>query len=217
MADTSNGQVEDIFAEADSSGTQPRAPQKKKPPKKSVRLAPPRQPRGDVQSLTTRPRYRKSRIMLIILLTAGAVTILGGGAILVTSGVFSNENSALNLNTSTTITTNIEPSSTTNTVVNTTITVQLTKPDPGSLPVDTDRDGLTDDEEEELGTDRNKIDTDGDGLFDREEVKVYGTNPLKSDTDGDGNEDGAEVANGFDPAGSGQLLDLDAAINKLRS
>ncbi|MDK6808555.1 Rib/alpha-like domain-containing protein, partial [Corynebacterium aurimucosum] len=35
---------------------------------------------------------------------------------------------------------------------------------------DTDGDGLTDKEEEELGTDPNKADTDGDGINDGDEV-----------------------------------------------
>ena len=48
-------------------------------------------------------------------------------------------------------------------------------------------------------------DTDGDGLFDREEVKVYATDPLKPDTDGDGFSDGDEVKGGYNPRGAGKL------------
>ncbi|MBI5466338.1 MAG: hypothetical protein HY974_03550 [Candidatus Kerfeldbacteria bacterium] len=82
-----------------------------------------------------------------------------------------------------------------------------TAPDvPAAL--DTDGDGLTDDEERSLATDPLKADTDGDGLFDREEVKVYSTDPLKADTDGDGFSDGTEVQNGYNPKGSGRLLEL---------
>lgn len=43
--------------------------------------------------------------------------------------------------------------------------------------VDTDGDGLTDCEELDLGTDRNKADTDTDGLSDREEIECV-SNPL---------------------------------------
>lgn len=71
--------------------------------------------------------------------------------------------------------------------------------------IDTDGDGLTDDEEKALGTDPTKKDTDGDGLTDREEVKVFGTDPLNPDTDGDGYSDGAEVKNGYNPKGTGKL------------
>jgi hypothetical protein len=63
--------------------------------------------------------------------------------------------------------------------------------DTGPSP-DSDGDGLTDDEEEALGTDPNKADTDGDGLNDGEEVAL-GTDPLNEDTDGDGLSDGDEV------------------------
>ena len=59
--------------------------------------------------------------------------------------------------------------------------------------IDSDGDGLTDDEERQLGTDPNNPDTDGDGLTDAEEVHVYNTNPLKADTDDDGLSDGDEV------------------------
>lgn len=59
--------------------------------------------------------------------------------------------------------------------------------------VDTDGDGLTDDEERELGTDPNNPDTDGDGLSDGDEVHVYHTDPLNKDTDGDGLTDYEEV------------------------
>ena len=42
------------------------------------------------------------------------------------------------------------------------------------------------------------LDTDQDGLSDEEE-KMYGTDPTKADTDGDGYTDGAEVKSGYDP------------------
>ena len=46
------------------------------------------------------------------------------------------------------------------------------------------------------------VDTDGDGLTDDDENNIHGTNPLLADTDGDGVSDGVEVANaslGFNP------------------
>ncbi len=63
---------------------------------------------------------------------------------------------------------------------------------------DTDGDGLTDAEEEELGTDPEEEDTDGDGLDDGEEENL-GTDPTEIDSDGDGYPDGAEVDAGSDP------------------
>jgi outer membrane protein OmpA-like peptidoglycan-associated protein len=59
--------------------------------------------------------------------------------------------------------------------------------------VDSDRDGLSDAIEKELGTDPNNLDTDGDGLYDGTEVKRTKTDPLKVDTDGDGLNDGKEL------------------------
>ncbi|MBN1334509.1 MAG: hypothetical protein JXB39_00955 [Deltaproteobacteria bacterium] len=47
----------------------------------------------------------------------------------------------------------------------------------GDPPVDSDGDGLFDDEEAEIGTDPSKPDTDGDGFSDYDEVQS-GTNPL---------------------------------------
>ena len=59
--------------------------------------------------------------------------------------------------------------------------------------LDSDGDGLTDEEELKLGTDPKNPDTDGDGLTDGEEVKVYKTDPLNPDTDYDALKDGEEV------------------------
>ena len=63
---------------------------------------------------------------------------------------------------------------------------------------DTDGDGRTDGEELEDGTDPTLADTDNDGLNDGEEL-AEGTDPLVADTDGDGLKDGAEVDIGTDP------------------
>ncbi|MBN1998688.1 OmpA family protein [candidate division KSB1 bacterium] len=62
-----------------------------------------------------------------------------------------------------------------------------------SADTDTDKDGLTNKIEKELGTDRKKADTDGDGLNDGDEVNQHKTNPLHVDSDGDGLRDGVEV------------------------
>lgn len=64
---------------------------------------------------------------------------------------------------------------------------------------DTDFDGLTDADEEELGTNIYHWDTDGDQLSDFDEVNKFFTNPIKIDTDFDGIQDGREVNRGSDP------------------
>jgi len=73
--------------------------------------------------------------------------------------------------------------------------------------IDTDGDGLSDEEELQLGTDPLNADTDGDGLSDRAEVKVWKTDPLNADTDGDKINDGDEVRKKLNPKGEGSLLE----------
>lgn len=75
------------------------------------------------------------------------------------------------------------------------------------VEVDTDKDGLTDIREAELGTSPTNTDTDADGLFDFEEVETYKTDPLNPDTDGDSYLDGVEVDGGYNPNGAGKLRD----------
>ncbi|MBN2394383.1 MAG: FHA domain-containing protein [Anaerolineae bacterium] len=70
--------------------------------------------------------------------------------------------------------------------------------------VDTDGDGLTDIEEQKLGTNPQKADTDDDGLTDKEEVDG-GTRPTDEDTDDDGLSDFDEKRLGTDP----NLIDTD--------
>ncbi|RKG89288.1 cell envelope biogenesis protein OmpA [Corallococcus sp. CA049B] len=80
--------------------------------------------------------------------------------------------------------------STNGTTNSTTATTTFTVNQSGT--VDTDNDGLTDEEEVAEGTDPNNPDTDGDGIPDGIEVKVGGTDPLDDDSDDDGILDGNE-------------------------
>jgi hypothetical protein len=54
------------------------------------------------------------------------------------------------------------------------------------------------------GNGQSNLDSDHDGLSDNEEIK-NGTDPLNPDTDGDGYLDGDEVNNGYNPNGPGRL------------
>jgi hypothetical protein len=76
---------------------------------------------------------------------------------------------------------------------------------------DPDHDGLTNQEEKEIGTTSTDPDTDDDGLDDGLEHNVTKTNPLLADTDGDGVTDGIEVVGTYpeniDPApDSGKVI-----------
>ncbi len=60
--------------------------------------------------------------------------------------------------------------------------------------LDTDNDGLTDEDEANIhGTDPEDSDTDDDTLSDGDEVNTHNTNPLLGDSDSDGMPDGFEV------------------------
>lgn len=63
---------------------------------------------------------------------------------------------------------------------------------------DSDGDGLTDEEEADLGTNPFAEDSDGDGLWDIDELNL-GTDPLNFDSDGDGLWDGVDVDPGQPP------------------
>ena len=58
---------------------------------------------------------------------------------------------------------------------------------------DPDQDGLSNKEEDQLGTNKKLADTDGDGVNDGDEFRRYRSNPLSVDTDNDGLDDRDEV------------------------
>ncbi|HAT03759.1 MAG TPA: hypothetical protein DCS29_03235 [Candidatus Magasanikbacteria bacterium] len=70
---------------------------------------------------------------------------------------------------------------------------------------DKDEDGLTDEEEQRLGTNVWEPDSDGDGLPDKVEIEKYKTDPMKPDSDGDTYWDGLEITNGYNPLGEGKI------------
>jgi hypothetical protein len=87
-------------------------------------------------------------------------------------------------------------------------TEPVVPPEPANQPLDSDGDGLSDEDEEIRGTNPQSADTDSDNLSDGEEVNVYGTDPTNPDTDGDSYLDGDEVKAGYNPNGEGRLLNL---------
>ncbi|MCP5061016.1 MAG: OmpA family protein [Ignavibacteriae bacterium] len=65
----------------------------------------------------------------------------------------------------------------------------------GSGNTDKDSDGLTENEEKQIGTNPKIADTDGDGLHDGDEILKYKTDPLALDSDMDGLNDSEEAIN----------------------
>lgn len=79
---------------------------------------------------------------------------------------------------------------------------------PADAQLDLDHDGLTALEEYRLGTDPRNPDSDGDGISDGDEVRCalgFCTNPLLADTDGDGVRDGMEIRTGSDPTNAASV------------
>jgi len=153
--------------------------------------------------------WLKNKTMILGLALGGLIIVLGGGYLglkmLMKKSPPADTNTAVqaevkNIQTAPEASAPIAPE--TNNLIEPPVEPIITK------PIDSDLDGLTDEEEANFGTNANNPDTDQDGLTDREEAKVYGTDPLKVDTDGDGYPDGQEIKNGFNPKGPGKLLDI---------
>lgn len=148
--------------------------------------------------------------ILVAIIALAVLALVGVGvwlAVSFFSAKISDNNSDASLNTNTATNTGVNNQANQTTNVNTNATTEInantnTTSETAAL-VDSDNDGLSDEEEKQLGTDSNNFDTDSDGLVDRVEVKIYKTNPLQKDTDGDGFNDGQEVISGFDPAKGG--------------
>lgn len=80
--------------------------------------------------------------------------------------------------------------------------------------LDTDGDGLPDDQEHELGTDPLSMDSDFDGMQDGGELNI-GTDPLKADTDGDGFSDLEEYDVQSDPLDPNSVPVVDVPLNSI--
>jgi cell wall-associated NlpC family hydrolase len=78
---------------------------------------------------------------------------------------------------------------------------------PTFAAVDTDRDGVVDGAEQQLGTDATRADSDGDGSSDGYEQFRMHTDATRADSDGDGMADSAELLRGSDPTKPDSDLD----------
>lgn len=214
--DQVNQPPEDIFSTTEKpaavAGTPPAQPVSPTPPPPIPPAPGPVQPLKSLKDLQVEPEQlttgvkKKSKILPMIIII-GLVIILGVLGYFVYAKFFSptviNQNQNIagenlnqqNLNNAPVVPVNIN---TTPSAVNENV----------NKVIDSDHDGLTDEEEATLGTNPNEVDTDGDNLYDYEEVKVYQTDPLNPDTDGDGYLDGEELLHGYNPKGPGKLLQL---------
>jgi hypothetical protein len=77
--------------------------------------------------------------------------------------------------------------------------------------IDSDSDGLTNNEEHQLATDSSTSDSDGDTISDYNEV-LAGTDPNNQDTDGDGAADAIEFTRGSDPKSADSVPPCDPDI-----
>ncbi len=198
----SKKEPEDILAEVDKA--------QKAPPTPRLRRASAEEKTAAVVSAVNhRPSFLIGGIaMIVVLLGIAGYLVLSGNKNngLDNKTALKNTNSQ-NINVSNNINAPL-PANTNSTPANINAAPKITN--------DTDGDGLLNEDEAKSGTDPKNPDTDGDNLSDREEVKVWKTNPLKADTDGDGYNDGEEIKTLNDPkVPGGKLLDLQRAIQQL--
>lgn len=210
-------EVDDMFAETD--GAQPAAPVAAPTQAPSALLTPPpirtsapaAAPTPAPQAVASEPvsgGFGVMKTLLVILVVLGLV----GGAAYAAYRIMVSEPTATGVldsltgkGTAADDTTSTAGATTDDTTTDTTSPTTTKNPE---TFLDSDGDGLTNAEELDAGTLANNPDTDSDGLGDREEVKVYDTNPRKADTDGDTFLDGQEVAGGYNPNGDGKLFNV---------
>lgn len=184
-------EVEDIFADTDIDTSENNAASKKFPgmrkngEKKNFDIHSMQQAPSELENDDKYPKSKK-RVIVIILFLMVLIVIIFTACYYLFYKTQNNNNNKNNNN------------------INSIDIVNINKPNI-NRPVDSDSDGLTDEEEEIFGTNPNFADSDEDGLFDKEEIEIYYTDPLNFDTDEDGYSDGQEVKSGHNPNGEGKL------------
>jgi hypothetical protein len=143
-------------------------------------------------------RQTNRKTILVVLLGVILLGIVGVGGYMAYSFFMAKQSGEKNIETGDLLN-NEKPPENQNQAVNENVIIKKNS--------DTDNDGLSNEEEDQFGTDLTRPDTDDDGLFDREEVYSFKTDPLNPDSDGDGFFDGAEIKSGYDPLGTGRFID----------
>lgn len=209
-----NQPTEDIFSGVDAAA--PGGEPVKRPmvnPSPAVDNLPPAPPSVPAVPLGNNKKIIKTVIIILVILIVAAVAAIAGKMLYTKFYTVPSVDDTLTANQPALINTNAninvnQPDLTANLNANLPA-ANINEPAVvNAPPLDSDADGLSDTREIQLGTDPYSPDTDKDGLFDRDEVEIYKTNPLNPDTDGDGYLDGAEVKGGYDPNGTGKLLNI---------
>ncbi len=203
-----NKQPEDIFADVSKTEKKPRAKKNRVRQGPASGMTMPEEPET---SLSNRPKYIIIIGVIFVLVAIGVIYVwfFRNSE---TTNTSDNTNTGQINQTTTNTNTQINTNSNTNSGVNSAILNMINEAS-SDVVDDTDKDGLTDGEEAEYGTDKTLSDTDGDGLSDKQEIVIYKSDPKDSDSDNDGFNDGEEVESGYDPNGSGELYDINKAVN----
>lgn len=212
-------ETEDMFAETDAAAPQVSAPTQPQPsvsPSSSIPMSAPVAASSPIQERMETLASAKRPFPWKVIVLFVTIVIVIGLAFFLSMRILKSKTPATPIAPDTsTLESTTAPISETDSLVEQTAPLVTTTPEPEvQIPaspeadpdLDSDKDGLTDIREAQLGTNPNNPDTDADGLFDKEEVDVYRTNPLNPDTDGDSFLDGAEVKGGYNPNGPGKLL-----------
>lgn len=201
MFDEKNGEPQDIFDSVDEAPTtqqnQPASPSAQNP---TISIQPrganstPAQSLGTLQGEQVSEKSGKSMVVIAIIVVVLIIIAVG---VLATIWFLRRNNGSMT------------DTSLQQALTNQATTSQTTEPETITEPIrplDTDSDGLPDNDEVVLGTSISAVDSDQDGLSDFEEVKTWKTDPLNPDSDGDGYVDGQEIQAGYDPNQAGGIL-----------
>lgn len=174
----------------------------------------------DQSSVKSTVTSKKKTVKIIMIIGLIVVVLGGSGAaayyfIIRGTTVTSTNNKNINLNTNQAVNVqnvnNVNKATNTNTTVNTNTLVNINNVVNSVVNTNTivnantnTNTNVNSEINQNLNTTAAPPDTDQDGLSDADEA-TYGTDVLDSDTDNDGYLDGAEVQNGYNPKGTGEL------------
>lgn len=222
MAAPRTGGVDDIFSGVERSTPVVRAPRPSAPPVRPGVPGGVGQPATSPQPFPTdeeraaiakQPPLFASRKFTILLVSLLLVVALGGGGwyayiVLVARGTQSGTSPTGGTQPIIGVTPVTSPSPIGTPTPPNPMGSATPSPVPAETTLDSDHDGLTDEEETKFGTNLFATDTDADGLTDRDEVRAFNSDPKNPDSDGDGFTDGTEVMNGYSPIGPGKIKEV---------